>query len=262
MLRDNLERVRQRVQQACQRCGRHPSSVTLIGVTKTVPVERIQEALKLGLADLGENRVQEAREKQISLHNACPQGAPSPTAPALPSATTAGGCGARLGRSHLGAIRWHLIGPLQRNKVKVAVQLFDVIHSVDSRRLVEDLEHHMTTQDQKKSLPVFIQVNVSGEATKHGCRPEDTPALAHAVRQTSRLTLAGLMTIPPLTTHPEDTRPYFRRLRELRNAVAAACDIPPTGLQLSMGMSHDFEIAIEEGADRIRVGTAIFGGRG
>ena len=152
-------------------------------------------------------------------------------------------------------VRWHLIGHLQSNKAKLAAELFSVVHSVDSLPLVQELERHAA------ALDAFIQVNVAHEQTKFGCRPEDATTLARAVRGSSRLRLAGLMMIPPLTDDAEGARPYFRRLRELRDAVAGACELGPAALKLSMGMSHDFEVAIEEGADVIRIGTAIFGPR-
>jgi hypothetical protein len=223
VLRDNLERVRERVRRACERCGRPPASVTLIGVTKTVPPELIAQAVALGLTELGENRVQEAREKQRALDAS--------------------------------GVRWHLIGHLQSNKAKLAAELFNVVQSLDSLPLAQELERRAS------ALDVFVQVNVAGEQTKFGCRPEDAEALARAVRASSHLRLAGLMTIPPLTDDAEGARPYFRRLRELREQVATACGIEAEALKLSMGMSHDFEVAIEEGADLIRLGTAIFGAR-
>lgn len=227
MLHERLGRVRERIGQACRRCGRQPSSVTLIGVTKTVPPEIIREAVALGLTQLGENRVQDARAKQQVLG--------------------------------VQPVRWHLIGHLQSNKAKLAVDLFEVIQSVDSLALIQVLEHAIQTRP--RPLDVLVQVNVAGESTKFGCTPQDTEELARAVRQSSRLKLAGLMTIPPLSNDPEAARPHFRRLRQLRDEVAGACGVEPAALKLSMGMSQDFEVAIEEGADWIRVGTAIFGER-
>jgi len=234
VLRDNLERVRQRVQQACQRCGRQPSSVTLIGVTKTVPPEIIQEAVALGLTELGENRVQEARMKQL----------------ALGSRLTAEGK----------SVQWHLIGHLQSNKIKHAIELFDVVHSVDSVTLIQGLEQQ--AEQQARNIQSFIQVNVSGETTKSGCRPEDTEALIRVLLRCSYIKLKGLMTIAPFVAHADDARSVFQQLRRLRDQLAHTFSLEPSALSLSMGMSHDFEIAIEEGADWIRVGTAIFGGRG
>ncbi len=232
MLRDNLERVRQRVQQACQRCDRQPSSVTLIGVTKTVPSEIIRDAVALGLTELGENRVQDAREKQTVLPRTLN---PEP-------------------------IRWHLVGHLQSNKAKLAVELFDVIHSVDSLALIQMLER--AAQSRPRLLEVLIQVNISGEQTKFGCRPNEVPGLIDALRGCRQLTLVGLMTLAPFSENPEEARPHFRNLRALRDAMSQSPHHPITpSLQLSMGMSQDFEVAIEEGADWIRIGTAIFGAR-
>ena len=228
VLRGRLEDVRRRIEQACAHCGRPPQSVTLIGVTKGIPAEVVREAVAFGVTDLGENRVQEARAKQTALG------------------------------SGLGA-RWHLIGHLQRNKVKLAVELFDAIHSVDSAELIADLERHAAAAN--KIIEVFIQVNVSGEATKFGCRPEEATALAQRIQTLTRLRLVGLMTIAPYTDNPEEARPVFRQLRELRDRLVSTFHLPPSTFRLSMGMSHDFEVAIEELADVIRVGTAIFGAR-
>ena len=216
-----LNGVRERIRRACERAGRDPSSVTLIGVTKGIPSSRIAEAIAAGLTHLGENRVQEARQKQAEL-----------------SAADA---------------RWHLIGHLQRNKAADAVELFGLIHSVDSQALAEALERHAAAAGRR--LEILLQVNVSGEATKSGCRPEDAAGLAAAVARCPHLAAAGLMTIAPLAADAEASRPVFRALRHLRDRLGR------TDWRLSMGMSQDFEVAIEEGADLIRVGTAIFGDR-
>jgi len=221
----NLARVRARIRAACVRVGRDPSSVTLVAVTKGMAVERMREAVALGLADLGENRVQEARAKQLAL-------SPEP-------------------------IRWHLIGHLQRNKVTQAVELFSVIHSVDSIELAETLERHMN-----KPLEVFAQVNVSGEDTKFGCTMEEALPLARRVMQLPHLRLRGLMALAPFAENPEQARPHFRRLRELRDEMDSTLHPAPCTLHLSMGMSGDFEVAIEEGADLVRIGTALFKGQG
>jgi pyridoxal phosphate enzyme (YggS family) len=212
-------------------------------VTKTVPPEVIREAVALGLTELGESRVQEARAKQVALGStlqAQGRGGLQPPTPGLER------------------VRWHLVGHLQSNKAKLAAELFDVIHSVDSLALVQALGR--SAQRRPTTLEVLIQVNVSGEPAKFGCRPEEASGLVRAARGTSGLTVCGLMTIPPLSHDPEAARPYFRRLRRLRDDVAAACGVEPSTLRLSMGMSQDFEVAIEEGADLIRVGTALFGG--
>ena len=237
MLRDTLERVRARIERACQRCGRPPSAVTLIAVTKGIAVEAMREAIALGLSDIGENRVQEARDKHAQLSRGA---------------------------------RWHLIGHLQRNKAKDALELFDVIHSVDSVPLIEELERRAaeripgpgsTVEGQGNRKEIFVQVNVSGEMSKFGCKPDEALALCGTMRQQSHLHLRGLMTIAPWSDDPERARPHFRALRLLRDAASAALSLPPRTLNLSMGMSQDFEVAIEEGADFVRIGTALFGTR-
>ena len=223
-----LEQVRARIAQACRRAHRDPASVTLIAVTKGVPSEAIQEVVRLGATDLGENRVQEALAKQESL-----------------------------GRQ-AGNVRWHLIGQLQRNKAKHVVGRFALVHSVDNVELVQALE----TQAAKRgadSQDVLIQVNVSGEATKGGCRPRDVEPLIQTSMTALHLRLAGFMTLAPYSDDPEAARPVFRQLRELRDRIQAGMT---HRLQLSMGMSGDFEAAIEEGADWVRIGTAIFGTQG
>lgn len=227
VLAERLPAIRARIASACRRAGRSPESVTLIGVTKGVAAPTVQAAVALGLTDVGENRVQEAREKRGQL-------APPPR-------------------------RWHLIGHLQRNKAAHALELFDVIHSVDSLALLETLEQQAGRQGRQ--VPVLLQVNIAGEATKFGCRPEEALALARAAAACTHAPLAGLMTIPPWSAAAEAARPHFQALRGLRDELAEALGRPKEALKLSMGMSGDFEVAIEEGADYIRVGTAIFGER-
>ncbi|MBI2885512.1 MAG: YggS family pyridoxal phosphate-dependent enzyme [Candidatus Omnitrophica bacterium] len=228
MIADRLRHIHIRLADACRRCGRDPASVLLIGVTKGVDADRMAEAIRCGLTDVGENRVQEAREKQAILS----------------------GTGAR----------WHLIGHLQRNKSKPAVEVFDAVHSVDSLELIGVLERDAAAR--RKWLSVFVQVNVSGEATKFGCAPEEALRLAQAVAACRQLDLTGLMTIAPLAESPEAARPCFQGLRRLRDAVASSLSRAPGELKLSMGMSHDFEVAVEEGADIVRIGSAIFKGQG
>ena len=243
MLRDRLEHVRQRIQHACQRSGRQPSAVTLIGVTKGVGPDAIREAAALGLTDLGENRVQEALAKRA-------------------------GRGWRVQGE--GEVRWHMVGHLQRNKVRQAVELFDVIHSVNSAELVEALEQQAAKervgsrvkgQGKSGQMDVFVQVNVSGETSKSGCNPAEALVLCQTLTEQPYLNLVGLMTIPPWAENPEKARPYFRQLRELRDAIVPTLHPSPFTLHLSMGMSQDFEVAIEEGADFVRIGTALFGER-
>ena len=273
----DLALVRQRIAAACQRSGRDPSSVTLVGVTKGVPPEAIRQALALGLSDMGENRVQEARQKQQTLD--------------LREFRIAD-FGLRIeerqqsaihnSQSAIGSVRWHMIGHLQRNKAKDAVELFDVIHSVDSIGLAEALERQAMMRvrgsglgvrgsspqppapNPERWLDVFVQVNVSGESTKCGCPPEDATALARTIMDQPHLRLRGLMTLAPFSDDAEQARPYFRRLRLLRDELQK--QLPDSSLAthhspllLSMGMSGDFEVAIEEGADVVRIGTALFG---
>jgi hypothetical protein len=219
-----LAMVRERMVRACARANRPLESVRLLPVTKTVEPYRIREAVEAGLTVFGENRVQEARRK-IPL---CPD-----------------------------RIEWHLIGHLQSNKVKLAVSLFSCIHSVDSQPLLTALEE--TCARAGRRLPIFLEVNVAGEATKFGFAPEDVIEAVRAANACPHLEVVGLMTIPPFVPDREAARPFFRRLRLLRDEVAQAAGTPLP--ELSMGMSHDFEIAIEEGATWIRVGTALFGPR-
>ena len=234
MIQENLERVRERIAAAARNCGRDPKGVRLICVTKGIPTDQIQRAVACGVQELGENRVQEAREKQPLL----PQG-----------------------------LRWHLVGHLQRNKAKPAVELFDSIHSVDSLGLIETLQEQArhrreTTGEMKeRNLEILIQVNVSGEETKFGCRPQEAQGLAQAVLTSKSLTLAGLMTMAPLNRDPEDARPVFHQLRQLRDDLQKSLGLPKdqhTLEHLSMGMSGDFEVAVQEGATLVRIGTAIF----
>ncbi len=251
MLRQRLDDVRERIRRACQRCGRDPSSVTLVCVTKGIPTQTIQDAITLGVTDIGENRIQEARTKQLAL------GSPAPArVRGGPRRLEALGTGLQPPASSLQPIRWHLIGHLQRNKARDAVELFHLVHSVDSLALVEELERH--SAKQSRQISVFIQVNVSGEATKHGCPPDDTEELARAVQRTTHLRLTGLMTMAPFSNQSEAARPHFRGLRELRDELTTTLSLEPSALSLSMGMSQDFEVAIEEGADLVRIGTAIF----
>jgi hypothetical protein len=222
---ENIAKVRERLADACRRAGRSPDQVTLIAVSKTKPLDAIAAAAACGLHDFGENRVQEALTK---IPHAPPQ------------------------------LRWHLIGHLQSNKAKPAVEHFHLIHTVDSPALAQRLDR--LAQERQKTQPVLLQVKLGDEATKAGVEPAALPALYAAVRDLPHLRVRGLMTIPPFCPDPEAVRPYFRHLRELRDALQAAFpsdDLP----ELSMGMSHDFEVAVEEGATLIRVGTAIFGDR-
>jgi len=217
-IKENLERVRERIEAACQRAGRESSDVTLIGVTKTVGAEAVVEAYEAGLRDFGENRVREALAKIEVVE--------------------------RLDFEP----RWHMIGHLQTNKVKVAAGRFGIIHSVDSVRLAKEISRRC-----ESPVSVLLEVNVAQDAAKFGFAPEEVAAALREIAVLPHLDVRGLMTIAPQTDNPEDTRPTFRRLRQLRDELALD--------ELSMGMSGDFEVAIKEGATMIRVGTAIFGPR-
>jgi pyridoxal phosphate enzyme (YggS family) len=217
-IRGNLERVEAAIRAACRRAGRSPGEVLLIAVSKTVEAERVKLAIAAGVAALGENRVQEARDKIETL------GRPVP---------------------------WHLIGPLQTNKAKDAVRLFDWIHSVDRLELARELDRRARAIG--RTVDALLEVNVGDEPQKSGARPGEIKPLLDALVGLGGIRIRGLMAIPPAAPDPEQTRPHFRRLRELRDAA---------GLEhLSMGMSADFEVAVEEGATMVRVGTAIFGPR-
>jgi hypothetical protein len=227
-LRQRLERVHERMAEAAVRANRRPDDVKLVAVSKTHPAEIIREALVAGVTDLGENRVQEAEAK-------------------IPE----------VGRQ---AARWHLIGHLQSNKARRAVELFDVIHSLDSAALARRLDRACGEMGREE-LPVLIQIDLGQEATKSGAAESEVPEIIDAIRQSQRLRLTGLMTLPPYFDDPEQARPFFRRLRELRDELRAQGVFGESSGELSMGMTHDYEVAIEEGATMVRVGTAIFGAR-
>jgi pyridoxal phosphate enzyme (YggS family) len=227
-LRERLAEVRRRIEQSAQRVGRDATEIKLIAVSKTHPPETLRRAIEAGVEDLGENRVQEADGK-IS----------------------------ELGRD---AARWHLIGHLQANKARRAVALFDVIHSLDSISLARRLDH-LCEEAGRDVLPVLIQVELGNETSKSGVSEKDLPQLIESVNECRRLRLTGLMTLPPFYVDTERVRPFFRRLREMRDALRAREVFGALRGELSMGMSHDYEVAIEEGATLVRVGTAIFGER-
>ncbi len=219
--------MKNRIEEAALKSGRAPESVRLVAVTKTVPVEKIRQAKEAGAVIFGENRVQEALEKIDRLGN--------------------------------DGIHWHFIGHLQKNKVKHVVGRFDLIHSVDSVDLARMI--HTKSVEQGRVTPVLIQVNISGEASKSGVAPEALEALLQAASELKGIRVEGLMTIPPFDPDPEKSRSFFSALRQLRDKIAKS-GIEGISLdELSMGMSHDFTVAIEEGATLVRVGTAIFGER-
>src|SRR5687767_10282955 len=221
-----------RIEAAARRAGRAPEEVTLVAVSKTHPAALVREAAAAGLADFGENRVQEAEGKIADL---------KPEAPHL---------------------RWHLIGHLQPNKARRAARLFDLIHTVDSAALAARLER-VCAEEGRGSLDVLVQVDLAGEETKSGAAEAELPAVFEALSACERVRCRGLMTLPPFFEDAERVRAYFRRLRELRDEWGGRRAFGAAGAgELSMGMSHDFEVAVEEGATLVRVGTSIFGERG
>ncbi|MBI1847453.1 MAG: YggS family pyridoxal phosphate-dependent enzyme [Candidatus Rokubacteria bacterium] len=217
-IRANLARVQERIQRAAERAGRRAADVTLVAVSKTVPVARVAEAIAAGVPALGENRVQEAKEKIAALGHPVP---------------------------------WHLIGHLQTNKVKDALALFDLIHSLDRLELARECDKRARAAG--KTVDVLVQVNVGGEASKGGFEPDEVAGALETLATLSALRVRGLMTIPPAVARAEEARGWFRTLRALGERHRLR--------ELSMGMSADFEVAIEEGATMVRVGTAIFGAR-
>jgi len=224
----NLTLIMERIASAAARSGRSAEDVRLVAVSKTHPPDLIRDAIAAGVRSFGENKVQEAEGKI-----------------------------AEVGRD---AAEWHLIGHLQSNKVRKTIQLFDVIQSVDSTELAARLER-ICNEEGRSQLSVFIQVDLAGEATKSGVAEDDLPKLVSYLRECERLKLDGLMIIPPFFDDPESSRPYFQSLRVLRDRMAAEGAFTGGRGELSMGMSHDFEVAIEEGATIVRIGTAVFGER-
>ncbi len=226
MVKENLAEVERRVSEACHRAGRDRSEVTLIAVSKTKPLPMLQEAYDAGARDFGENKVQEMTGK----------------IPELPQ-----------------DIRWHLIGHLQRNKVKYIVGKTALIHSVDTYRLAEEINIH--AKKQNIVVPILIEVNVANEASKFGVATEDTLQLVKDISTLENVSVKGLMTIAPFVDDPEDNRIYFRKLKDLSVDIAKENIDNVTMDVLSMGMTGDYEVAIEEGATMVRVGTGIFGER-
>ena len=221
-LTDNLAAIQQRIKAACDRSDREPYSVTLLAVAKTRPPETVKAAADLGLILFGENKVQEAKAK-IPL---CP-----------------------------GKLRWHFIGHLQSNKCRDAVELFEMIESVDSLNLAQEISKRC--DQAAKRMPILLEVNLAGEATKFGYKPEKLLAELKEIKFLPRIEIQGLMSVPPWSPEAENSRPHFRRLRELKMECEQILGAPLP--HLSMGMSGDFEVAIEEGATIVRIGTALFG---
>lgn len=228
MICENIALVRENIRRATEKAGRNADSVTLVCVTKGRPPEEIKEAIRSGLCDIGENKVQEALAKYNALRKA--------------------------------QIKWHLVGHLQTNKVRAAVEIFDLIHSVDSLKLAQEIDRQALKIN--KVQDVLIEVNTSGEASKFGVRPEETPGLIKEATGLKNIRLQGLMTIAPIAEDKELARPYFKKLRELKDEInkflLTTYDLKLT--TLSMGMSQDYEVAVEEGSTMVRIGTAIFKG--
>ena len=222
-----IEHVKARIRRAAEACGRDPASVRLVAVAKTFPAEEVRRAAAAGATEVGENYIQEAREKFEAL--------------------------AGLG------LTWHFIGHLQSNKARQAVRMFDLIHTVDSARLASEIDRAAAKMGKRQE--VLVQVNVAGETTKSGVAPEAAPALVRELAGMEAIRVRGLMTMPPFFDDPERARPFFAELRRIAERIQAL-GLPGVAMEeLSMGMTGDFEAAIAEGATLVRVGTAIFGGR-
>jgi pyridoxal phosphate enzyme (YggS family) len=227
-LRERLDKVNARIETTARSAGRAPQDISLIAVGKTHPSNVLTQAIEAGVLEIGENRVQEADTKIEEI-----------------------------GRDR---VRWHLIGHLQANKARRAIQLFDVIHTLDSSSLARRLDR-LCQDEARDELPVLIQIDLANETTKSGISEAELPELVATTMACERLKLVGLMTVPPFFEDIEKVRPYFRRLRVLRDSLLDQGVFGADTGALSMGMSHDFEVAIEEGATMVRVGTAIFGSR-
>ena len=227
-LRARLDGIRERIARAAGRAGRDPAAIRLVAVSKTFSADHVRAAAEAGQLHFGENKVQEALGKIRAT-------------PDL-------------------ALAWHLVGHLQSNKARKAAAHFDTIHSVDDSALIAKLEEAASAAGRR--LEILVQVDLAGEPTKRGVPPEQLAAVMMATHGSSSIRLTGLMLLPPAAADPEASRPYFAALRRLRDDLVAAGQEASTLAQLSMGMSHDFEVAIEEGATMVRVGTAIFGPRG
>ena len=223
----NLADIRKRIEEACERAGRAPSEVKLVGVTKTVPVERVRDGIEAGITILGENYIQEARKKREVLSDL--------------------------------SVSWHCIGHLQTNKAKVAVSCCDWIETLDRESLAVELNRLGEREGRK--IPVLIQVNIGEEEAKSGVHPGELLAFFKLASKMEWLDVRGLMALPPFFDQPERARPFFRRMRELFDALKQESLTPENLTELSMGMSGDFEVAIEEGATLVRIGTALFGSR-
>lgn len=225
-IRENFEKVKEKIDRAAIKAGRDPQTVRLVAVSKTVETARITEAIQAGVTILGENYIQEARNKISTLGH---------------------------------AVEWHFIGHLQTNKAKYAVDLFDMIHPVDRIDLAREINR--IAEQKGKTIPALIQVNISGEESKHGTDRDGLIQLINEIIPLRNISLRGLMTMPPYFDNPDMARPYFQVLRELKEEMNRQFKGVISLQELSMGMSNDFEVAIEEGATLVRIGTAIFGER-
>jgi pyridoxal phosphate enzyme (YggS family) len=222
-IKSNIESIKKRIEAACRKANRDPNEVMLLAATKDVPADLIEAAIESGISSIGENRVQEAERKIIALKQKYAQ------------------------------ITWHMIGHLQTNKVKRAVEIFDIIESVDSERLADEIDK------QNKPVEILVEVNVSGESQKYGISGVEVEDLVRHVSGLSNLKVSGLMTVPPFSDDPEIARPYFRKLRAIGEKIKGL-DLPNVDIKyLSMGMTDDFEVAVEEGSNIVRVGRGIFG---
>jgi len=227
MIPASVKMIRERIARCCERIGRDPVEVTLVAVAKTFPVEMVREVVQAGVGDIGENYVQELRHKREALGDK--------------------------------DIRWHFVGHLQSNKARMVASFAHLIHAVDSVALARELDRR--AREAGRVLDVLVEVNTTGEESKFGVRPDGAESLVRSMQPFPNLRIAGLMTIGPFLPDPEGSRPMFRLLRELRDSIAAVPQDNVTMRHLSMGMTGDFEVAIEEGATIIRIGTAIFGHR-
>lgn len=225
--KQRLAAIRRRIDLAAENAGRDPSRVHLVAVSKTISAERVRMAIEAGVKTVGENYVQEARDKFSALASA--------------------------------PVNWHFIGHLQRNKAKYVVRIFDLIHSVDSIRLADEVNKQ--AKNANKVQPILIQVNLAGEKTKSGIKPQETETLVRHISTLPHLDLHGLMTMPPFFNAPQKVRPYFKQLRQLRDQIRGLSIENIHLNELSMGMTGDFEAAVAEGATLVRIGTAIFGTR-
>lgn len=227
MVAENVETIKKRIEEVCIRCGRRPEDVLLVGVSKTFGIDRIRDAADSGLFDIGENYAQELLEKRNKLND--------------------------------DRIRWHFIGHLQSNKVKHIIDCIYLVHTVDNERVAGELQKR--AERAGRSVDVLIEVHTTDEATKYGVGPAETVELVKRISKLSRVKVRGLMTMGPFSDDPNDSRPSFRQVAELRTTILRE-GIENVSMQhLSMGMTHDFEVAIEEGATIVRIGTAIFGQR-